>query len=535
MIDDVQTPMSPGWWLDRLAKQLLDRRKRYDQLQGYVDNTAEIETVHGSKTTREAYSRLRRVSRTNFAELVVEAARERMRPSGFRTGASSDVDTDAEAWRIWQANSLDADSALVHRTALSLGDAYVIVGDVDDEIGAPVITPEDPREVIAEHDPIRRRKPVAALKMYHDDLLGQEVAYLYLPGRVLRATRRKSEAMMAWSSADWSWDKGYEIGLPGNAVPVVRFVNKPNLRAVGMGEFEAHVSVLDRINHQVLQRLEIATLQAFRQRAIKGVPNTDENGSYISYDDIFTASPGSLWLLPETAELWESGQVDLGPIRQAIRDDVQDLAAVTRTPLYYLSPDANNGSAEGASLAREGLIFKVEDRIAQAGESWERVMSLAFLMAGDEARAALGDMEVQWAPPERFSLAERYDAASKAQAAGVPWRQVMGSILQFSPQEVDRMEADRQAEALFADTLLGVGQSAAPAPAESTAPAASTASLDEARALKEKFDALGVAIRAGVEPTEAASRLGLEGIQFTGAVPVSLRLPSADAARLEQE
>jgi hypothetical protein len=57
------------------------------------------------------------------------------------------------------------------------------------------------------------------------------------------------------------------------------------------------------------------------------------------------------------------GQVDLGPVRQAIRDDVQDLAAVTRTPLFYLTPDAANGSAEGASLAREGLVFKTEDRI----------------------------------------------------------------------------------------------------------------------------------------------------------------------------
>jgi hypothetical protein len=58
-------------------------------------------------------------------------------------------------------------------------------------------------------------------------------------------------------------------------------------------------------------------------------------------------------------------------------------------------------------------------------------------------------MEVLWAPPERFSLAERYDAASKAQAAGVPWHTVMTDILQFSPQQVERMAGERSADALI--------------------------------------------------------------------------------------
>lgn len=54
-----------------------------------------------------------------------------------------------------------------------------------------------------------------------------------------------------------------------------------------------------------------------------------------------------------------------------------------------------------------------------------------------------------------------------------------------------------------------------------------------AQDLKAKFEALGVAVRAGVDPDDAARRLGLEGIRFTGAVPVSLRLPTAEAASLE--
>ncbi len=51
--------------------------------------------------------------------------------------------------------------------------------------------------------------------------------------------------------------------------------------------------------------------------------------------------------------------------------------------------------------------------------------------------------------------------------------------------------------------------------------------------MKAKFDALGMAVRAGVDPDDAAAKLGLSGIEFTGAVPVSLRMPEADARQLE--
>ncbi|MGI8711089.1 MAG: phage portal protein, partial [Acidimicrobiales bacterium] len=201
------------------------------------------------------------------------------------------------------------------------------------------------------------------------------------------------------------------------------------------------------INVMLLQRVTIAMMQAFRQRAIKGIPVADAEGREVDYSNVFAADPGALWQLPDDAEIWESGQVDLTPILESVKADVRDLAAVTKVPMFYLFPDAANGSAEGASLQREGLVFKVADRIEQTSESWERVMSLAFGFAGDRERASLVDMETLWQPPERFSLAERYDANSKA--TDVPWRTRMSDILQFSPQQVARMEAERVTDAFL--------------------------------------------------------------------------------------
>ena len=74
--------------------------------------------------------------------------------------------------------------------SLALGLSYVIVGPVDPDLGVPLITPEDPREVVVETDPRQRRKVLAGLKVFRDDVEGVDKAYLYLPGEVHRAVRQ---------------------------------------------------------------------------------------------------------------------------------------------------------------------------------------------------------------------------------------------------------------------------------------------------------------------------------------------------------
>jgi hypothetical protein len=458
---DASVPYSPGWWLRRLAAKLLDsdRQRRLELLDSWY--TGEPPLPVGAENAREAYRAFQRLARSNFAELIVEAPRERMRPIGIRTSADGDETGDAEAWRIWQRAGLDVESAEVHRTQLSLGNAFVIVGALDPDTKVPAITAEDPRQVVTEHDPVHQRRILAALKLFDDDIAGQSVAYVYLPGRVhvARTTRRPPQSNLPgvvrltpqFNVADYDWDGdlGGEDGqeIPAGLMPVVRFRN-----ARGVGEFEPHVDLLGRINHMVLQRMMIATLQAFRQRAVKGLPLRDEAGNIINYNDIFSADPGALWQLPEGAEMWESGQVDLAGILASVRADVQNLAAVTRTPLHMLDPGAENQSAEGAALARESLVFKVEDRIARASAGWSQVMAAAFQWMGDAIRADLNKLHLMWAPPQRYSLAERYSAASQAKGI-VPTETIWTDVLGYSPDQVARAQTQRADEQLLVPEL----------------------------------------------------------------------------------
>lgn len=449
----IDTSSPAGALLQKMATDLSDRRAHLTNLEDYYRGVNGI-PVHAGRHVRESYQRLMQISRLNLARVIVEATRELMEPIGFRTGADADESGDAEAWRIWQANSLDADHMLVDRATLTMGRSAMMVGPVDPEIGAPLITAEDPREVIVRHDPRRRRKVTAALKLYVDEDAGLDRAVFFpKPGWMVKASRvRSSTDQGCWventDMAAWSWDD-LPQQLPVQQIPVVEFLNLAGINGNPEGEFEAHLAALDRLTFTVLNRLEAMTMQAYRQRGIKGLPEKDSSGEIIDYSEDFLNGPGELWQLPATAEIWESGVIDLGPILQAEKQDIVSIAGATSTPIQYLFPDDNGGSAEGAQLKREARAFKVQDRCRQQGEDYEQVMSLAFAYAGDARRASRGDMEVIWAPVVRYSLAEKADAAAKFSAAGIDLETIARDVLQKTPQEIARMRGELAAQSLL--------------------------------------------------------------------------------------
>ena len=387
-----------------------------------------------------------------------------MTPTGVRTGAGADETGDREAWLWWQSAGMDVKVADVLESMLRFGDGYMIVGL--DEEGQPVITAEDPRQVVTEHDPMDQRRVRAALKMFHDPVAEADLAYLYLPGEVWVASRprkRLTATPMRFAAASWDWDADRSAAYPDgleDALPVVRFRNKR-----GVGEFENHVDVLDRINHMLLQRMVIATMQAFRQRAIQGdLPDVypaghAQAGEPVDYDAIFVADPGALWMIPGAAEIWESGQADLTPILSSVKDDVLHFAAVTRTPLAMFNPESANQTAEGATAAREGLVFKVEDRIMRAKDGLIDVLALAFRFTDDAARARRDQLGIIWAPVERRSLAERADAASKAgNDMDVQTRLI--EIWQLDPQRAREVAAQLKSEQESATAAAALGLTA---------------------------------------------------------------------------
>jgi hypothetical protein len=423
-------PGSPEWWLLRLGRKLTTESSRFDLLESYWNGTPPL--PHGNERMRKAYRRLQRLARTNFGALVAEAVLERLKIVGFRAGGSSTDEADKQAWEWWQSNHMDADSSLVHRMAVTLSRAYVIV--------------------IHEADPVNRRRVKAALKAYWDDIEEAWIAIVYLEDGIhyfksTQSVKPDTERGRLWSTNSWDFDTN--MGASGSIdnelgeVPVTPFVNRPDMAGRGLGEFEDVIDILDRINTVVLDRLVISAMQAYRQRWAKGVSLTDENGNQT---DAFDPGADLLWLVEDAdAQFGEFASTDLSPVIKSIESDVSHLAAITRTPPHYILAGIVNASGDALSVAETGLTSKTDERKIEYGESWERVYrQVAKQFAGPEVE---WDAEVIWKDSQFRSLTERASASVQLKNADVPWKTRM-RLLDFTPAEIERMEEERQEDAL---------------------------------------------------------------------------------------
>lgn len=459
MLDNAKTPNSPDWWLLRLGGRLAEESIRFDKLESYWQGRPPV--PHGNQKMREAYRRLQNMARTNFASLIVESLLERMKVVAFRSGGDGTDQSDKEAWKWWQTNGLDADHGLVHRAAVMMSRSYVIVGK-DPKTGQPLVTGEDPRQVIHESSPTNRRDVLAALKTWWDDISSCQRAVLYLPNTVhyyvtTKMVTKESTGTQVWAPASWQVDTGdpnYPDGVGsnplGDQVPVTVFVNRPDLSGGGLGEFEDVIDILDRINTVVLDRLVISAMQAYRQRWAKGIDVTDESGNPQT-----TFDPGAdlLWAVPdEHAQFGEFHPTDIGPVVKAIESDVQYLSAITRTPPHYLLGAIVNASGDALGIAESGLVSKLLEREGEFGESWERVYRQCGIVLGHDIPE---DAEVVWKDPQFRTLTEMASAALQLMHAGVPWRTRM-RFLDMSPQEIDRMETERAHDALLSAQLASL-------------------------------------------------------------------------------
>jgi hypothetical protein len=476
VLDGIDTPRSPAWWIKILATELQDRRQGRSGSRSWSRKAAKPQRIRPgidllldhlagdppllgvADGWKDHFNEVARLGRLNVAALVVEAKADRMPLRGFRTAAADDELGDSLARDLMRANQLMVRSREVHDFMLGTATGYGMATPPKKGSRWSLITAEDPREVITAHDPATGQT-LASIKAYRDDWDSADFIHLYVrqsDDTILHHTavhRSKTSAFTAGRfrfSDKWEWTEGGEAGAPMSRMPIVRFQNRR-----GVGEFEQHIDTLDRINDQILNKLVIAKVQAFRQMAIKGLPDSEKkivDGKLqeveIDYDDAFVTAPGSLWQLPAGVDLWESAVTDLTPIRMAIKDDLEHLAAVTSTPLHIITPDAASGSAEGASLMREQHVYAVESCRDHADVGWSELMATAFAFMDDEYRYGKGDgderfdrgdvTQIQpiWGPSERYSLAERYDAGSKAK---LPLEAIWRDIYQYDPAEIPNL------------------------------------------------------------------------------------------------
>lgn len=477
-MDGKETPGSPAWWFDRLEAGFHarkpaswrpadsdpdpaandNREDRLERLWAYHVGRAPLPEVAAGYT--EVFRAVMRKARSNYAEMCVAAMLHRMKLSSVATGVDSTGDDDLFA-EIAEVSNWEAMISDLFTYLFVMSETYGMV--VASKNGAPpMITALDPRICIGDIDPDNPQILRAAMVRSFDDTFGVERRVLFLPGRAFHAKRESMGAFGQAVMGKWEWDpqRGSGTGedVPDiddwGGIPIVRIDN-----AQGLGEFEPHLDLLDRINDTTLQRIVITWYQSFRQRAVEGDLEGDtddaEPMTLEEFRNMFSADPGALWKVPAGVKFWESQQADLGPLINAKRDDVKEFAAVTFTPLNLITPDAANQSAEGASLVREGINHKVGDRRARVTPKLKMLLRMAFAMAGQPERGT--KIKLNWGPLENNSLADKGSAT--AQVKGVlSLRSILIDIWGMTPQEAEDNITQLSAEQLLAVTTALAGQ-----------------------------------------------------------------------------
>lgn len=473
MAIDTKAVGSDGWYLEQCWMQLREQKKPAEDLHKRFVGDPPLPGMNPRQ--KAAVKWFYGKSRTNFERPIVNAVLHRLRIRGIRTPVDDDEGGDPAAYKVWRQSRGKLWSREVTQMALTMRQGFVVVG-THPSTGKLLVTAEDPRHTTVMTDPADPLLVEAGFKMCFDKKTSDDVAYLYRPGTVRVARRQRSggalplNAYSLTNMQSFTWDNegteipglGEEHGLEPVA-PIVPFVNEDR-----MAEFEPHIELLDRINHQILQRMTIATIQAFKQRAMKNLPQHypkghPNEGEKIDYEEIFTADPAAIWNIPQATDIWESGQADLSGILMSIRDDVKDMAAVSGTPLYSINPDvASQGSAEGAALQREGINAKVEDRQNLFETPHQHTASLMFRTKGDFTRADPDEIGIIWAPPDRPSWAEIGSAIAQTKGA-IPIYMQLTKIAQFDPDEADRAMTMLTEDAANAAKMAPAAPPAAPA------------------------------------------------------------------------
>ncbi|WP_382307298.1 hypothetical protein [Herbiconiux sp. UC225_62] len=464
MLNETSIPGTDDWWVMQLAADFGADLPRLHKLRSYADGTNAL-PEEADQSMRDAYRRFLHTSRLNMADLIVSTKVSRMKPQGFRTAAPDDDDGDAVAWATWKRSGMKVGVRDFFTDAGTFGQAYLTTtGPQQPSPDAqPLIVRSNGFSTVTRQHALQDWLSEAALQVGFDPINQVEILTLFRPGYMRQAFREAKRSSVPDRGRKWSPGRGWAwvtdpipLGYT-DQVPVFK-MSGPG----GKGMFEKHLDSLDRVTQTIRDRLTITAMQAFIQRGIVGdlpeyYPDGHElAGQKVDYDDIFKAGPAAFWRIPKGMEVWESKVADITPILGAVKDDQKTVAAVTSTPIYILSPDAANSSAEGAKAGGEAFQDSVEEWIDRADMPITLSQSFAFAAMGDTVRAALGEIEIDWGAVDRSSVTDKASASAQAKAGGLSQRYINRKIMGLTPGEAAQ-ERQYKSDEAFEATLAPTG------------------------------------------------------------------------------
>lgn len=452
-------PLSPLWWVTRLHDQMVERQAINKVYGDYYLGIHPVPWL--PPQAREDFARLLALTTSNYVGLVVDAQVERQEVVGFRINTpgadnSDDMQADEDSWRLWQHNELDSYYDMLLLESAITGSAYILVEPDPKDSKRPRIHIEHPDQVIVEHVPgTNRRERAAALKVWIDDWTEKTFATLYLPDAIYKFQTGTTFPGMSqnWQPRELTRDDRNVGRNPYGLVPIWESPNNPRLLTGGRSEIDDLLTIQDRINKVLADRLLTQDFGAFPQKWASGWPEEDASGNptpkiQIGRDRILTTD------VPE-AKFGQFSAADLDGYNKAKREDVKDMASRSRTPAQYLLGEVANVSGDTLRLAESGLVAKVKQRCRPHSTTLESAMRFARELSGLPKLPDGVVMEALWRNPEFRTEGELVDALVKMSTIGVP-KVALWERWGATPSEIARwqiMAEEEQAAMLAMDPL----------------------------------------------------------------------------------
>lgn len=371
----------------------------------------------------------------------VDALEVRLNVQGFRYQDATDVDQDLA--RIWQANSMDAESRMVHLDALVFGRGFVSVGSPESG-DVPIISVESPLDIAVSVDP-RTRAVRAALRVYGDATAQQ--ATLYLPDQTV---------YLASGPSGWVVVERDTHNL--GQVPIVRFANRSrSYNLDGSSEITTEIMSITDEACRTLQALAVA-------REFYSAPQRYILGASESAFQNADGSPRSGWQTYQGAvlalEANEAGDVptvgqftayDPSVFTNVIDMYAKIMSSLTAVPPHVLGYTTDNpASADAIRSTDMSLAARAEAKTQSFGDPWRRVMALAAAIADGGAIPDPSQIVTDWADTSIPTPAATTDAVVKQVMAGIvpATSDVTLAELGYGPTDRQRLEQDRGASNL---------------------------------------------------------------------------------------
>lgn len=399
---------------DQMLRQLLskleERENKLRTLDEYYNGEQPLAFL--PKEVKDALKNRIDSLNVNIPRLVVNSISERMRIIGIQR----DGVPDAQAWDYWNRNDMDEQSASVHREALALGKAFVIVWA--DDAGIPVLSVESPRQMFAIEDPGTHEVLAAVKRWKRPNIerpeLETDVAMLYLPDQIIRYESNPGTAPMSGA-----WDRTGTLDNPLGVVPVVVFKNSDRMiDEHGVSEMRDVLSATDGLTKILSDMMVSSEYYARPRRWATGVDleeAEDAAGDPIGEADTpFQVDTDRPWTTENDAARFGSFDAsDLGAYETAVRVLLGQIMAVSTLPAHYVGILSNAPvSADSIRASEASLTARAHARMRTFGRSWERVYRMTYDVAGKSIPAAeqIGPI---WSDPATRTIAQEADAASK--------------------------------------------------------------------------------------------------------------------------